>query len=398
MKERKIKRYIWELSNEIDRDFDGPRLSTMFFVLNHFKDIPNQRLYKYRACNQNNFAALEKNSIYLARASEFKDVFDSKLFYNFEGLSQKQKYKLAQTLRLGEYSKAYLENHWDKIEGMFHPSIVKSFLENCYDKKFYLKEKELAKFIQKTFPDNQEEIYSDFLRLDELFARDGRGEKLFKWIVEKEKKDSIWISKEQQKETFVCSLTEDGSNASMWENYADNYSGFCIEYSFDKVGAHHIKSNLLRGCLFQLCPMIYTDKIHFMSGYDFMMDQNRRMYQESCGQQEKRFDSFDYYRIFTLLLTKKKDYEWEKEWRIVLHNLDKQIVYFPFATGIYLGKNIKAKNKDRLLEIAEKRNLNVYQQEMKTDGSDYTYTLLRKRKEENKGFEVTHIVIGNPKL
>lgn len=398
MKERKIKRYIWDLSKELAKNLDEPRWSMVFFVLKHFQEIPNQRLYKYRVCNQNNFSALEKNSIYLSRASEFPDVFDSKLFYNFEKLSKRQKYKLVQTLRLGEYSKAYLENHWDKINGTFHPRLVKDFLEQCYDNDFYLQEKKLLKFVQRNFSYNQQEVYFDFLRLDEIFARDGRGEEVFKWIVEKEKKDSIWISEEQQKETFVCSLTEDGSNASMWENYADNYSGFCIEYSFESVGVNHIKNNLLRTCLSQLVPMIYTDKTHFINGYDFMIEQNRMMYQEGCGEQREKFDLFYYYTIFTLLLTKKKDYEWEREWRIVLHNLDKQVVYFPFATGIYLGKKIKEKHKSRLLKIAEKLNLNVYQQEMKAGESKYTYTLLRERKAVNDGFEATHIVIGNPKL
>ena len=36
-----------------------------------------------------------------------------------------------------------------------------------------------------------------------------------------------------------------------------------------------------------------------------------------------------------------KFYEWEKEWRIVLSNLQNNIVFFPYAVKLFLGKNIE---------------------------------------------------------
>ena len=98
---RKVKRYIKGLlQKELDRnkrksfiyspDF-GKMLREMDCVNDyikaskHIKDIPNH-LYKYRTCNEDNFSALEKRSIWLSRAKDFRDSYDCRLRLSINGL------------------------------------------------------------------------------------------------------------------------------------------------------------------------------------------------------------------------------------------------------------------------------------------------------------------------
>ena len=49
------------------------------FLSKHFDMLPEGKLYKYRACNKNNFNVLRKGQIYVPYAKEFSDEFDSLL-------------------------------------------------------------------------------------------------------------------------------------------------------------------------------------------------------------------------------------------------------------------------------------------------------------------------------
>ena len=44
-------------------------------ILRNLSTVP-QFLYKYRSCNENNFKALEKNSVWVSSAEQFVDPYD----------------------------------------------------------------------------------------------------------------------------------------------------------------------------------------------------------------------------------------------------------------------------------------------------------------------------------
>ena len=48
----------------------------------------------------------------------------------------------------------------------------------------------------------------------------------------KYKRDVLSIADTSKKDSFVCSFSETEKNEYMWENYANGYNGFCIEYDF----------------------------------------------------------------------------------------------------------------------------------------------------------------------
>ena len=77
-------------------------------------------------------------------------------------------------------------------------------------------------------------------------------------------------------------------------------------------------------------------------------------------------------------LTKNSKYSNEQEWRIILFGEKSGPNWFPFSTEIYMGKDISEDNKSKLLEIAEKNNLSVYQQKVELNG--FEYELIKKAK------------------
>lgn len=65
------------------------------------------------------------------------------------------------------------------------------------------------------------------------------------------------------------------------------------------------------------------------------------------------------------LLHKSKDWEYEKEWRIFCTD-NEETLHIPLISAIYLGVNMENDVKDRLLEIARKKKIPVYQMKLST--------------------------------
>lgn len=68
-------------------------------------------------------------------------------------------------------------------------------------------------------------------------------------------------------------------------------------------------------------------------------------------------------------LIKSKDWRYEKEWRyLLLYNgaeIEIRFLPVPKPKSIYLGAKVSEKNREKILKIAEERDINVYQMEIK---------------------------------
>lgn len=376
MTEEEIRRHVFDLSLEIANYWDNPTFNTVGLILDHFNRIPNNMLYRYRSCNENEFIVLEKKSIYLSKASHFKDKLDCKVHFDFENISEKEKIKLVKSCMLADYSNAYIEFNDNAKCEMPIPKAVKDFINKCYDKDFNLIKKKLVKYVKRKYSYNTEYFLKKFNELDKIFTKGLRGEQLIEGIVERQKGSALKRTKQIQDESFICSFTELYSNLSMWENYADNYSGFCVGYELKGVNIDYLHNPLIRACMMQIFPAIYNDKKPKYSGYSLLIQQNEDLYKKAMNKNYKEFDYLWCYYIMIAMLYKNENYSWEKEWRIVLSNLDEQIVFFPFAIRLYLGKDIEEKNKERLMKIAKKNNLSVYQQRLDDVQGEYVYELV----------------------
>lgn len=135
--------------------------------------------------------------------------------------------------------------------------------------------------------------------------------------------------------TWVTCFSEVYDSILMWSHYADNHTGFCIEYDFSKAFQN----------ISILSPVLYIDKLYNISEHTF----------NGKG-------------LMVSSLLKSSEWKYEKEWRLVVCNLQNSSAEFldvPKPTAIYLGAC--SKGDRRITEFAEQNNIEVHKLRMSTE-------------------------------
>ncbi len=148
----------------------------------------------------------------------------------------------------------------------------------------------------------------------------------------------------------VACLSTDGESPLMWAHYAENSKGFCVEYKFDK---NFQNSNYARADV-SLMPVLYFKNSYYNSCTlikDFLCFRIKT----------KSFQSGFNACLYKNMLCKGKDWNKEKEWRIV-HNVfgcdetRKRKIKMPFPKAIYLGINMDQLLKEQLINVVIDKN------------------------------------------
>ena len=158
--------------------------------------------------------------------------------------------------------------------------------------------------------------------------------------------------------TDILCLTETNCNKSMWEQYADNYNGFCVEYSFENP---YLDETQMRN-LVSLNGVVYEDKIQFDP---ILLFPRLKVDKKIVGDDNIYLNAQLYY--------KKKKFSFEREWRIVFHpnrndreiNPNGNLYDFPFINKIYIGYRMDSTYKNELIQIA--KNLFIPAEEITYD-------------------------------
>lgn len=138
----------------------------------------------------------------------------------------------------------------------------------------------------------------------------------------------------------VYCLSEKMNSILMWSHYANNHEGFCIGYDMKELDLKVQELTM---------PVIYSNKLAEKINVDNICN-NDFLYS---------------------LLSKCEEWEYEQEWRIIDINnflLNKDDNYLKMKPSeLYLGAKINSKDKDTLKEIAEEKQLDIYQMVMSKD-------------------------------
>ena len=144
-------------------------------------------------------------------------------------------------------------------------------------------------------------------------------------------------------------MSESYDNELMWAHYANSNKGFCIEYDFSK--APQLKPEIWRK-LISIYKVIYKDEqeeFSFMRILDYIMK----------GQTDKEEYKSISYDMMQKLITKKAFWSYEKEWRILLYNIENKL-YADLVSGIIIDDRIiGTDNGKKLLELCEQRGWNI---------------------------------------
>lgn len=352
-------------------------------ILAHLKTVP-RFLYKYRDCNTNNFKALEDNSIWVSSAEQFIDPYDCRISFSIKDLSTNKINKLMKWFVFAEYIYGYKKENISRFENALTPKEVREiFFSHCYNEELRLNGKETQKFIKKKYPKEQwDNIANRIVLFDQFISRRGRGQELREWFKDDCEQGCLSTIELNKRDQFVCSFTETNDNPKMWEEYANQYKGFCIRYDFSQgIRIDLLDNESSVSAIEKLLPVFYTNRRPKFDSYQFQLEQ----YKDTFYEVEDEYWSLDIaIKLDLQMLVKNPRYLNEQEWRIVIRGEESGLVWFPFATAIYMGKDISKENKDILIKIATKNNFSVYQQRVGTEKFQYDVVQLANSRETIK--------------
>jgi len=162
----------------------------------------------------------------------------------------------------------------------------------------------------------------------------------------------------------VTCLSERMDSPLMWSHYANKHYGFCLEYDFTATMTNLHNDYLLAQLM--LFPVHYSNERPLISK-TFFSSKTKLNYIKNKQLPPHAIDELVYG-----LLGKSLDWNYEKEWRILQVN-DKDTMKLCKPQKLFLGVNIEPTTKERLIEIANKKKIPVFQMCLKPDNYQFDY-------------------------
>ena len=164
----------------------------------------------------------------------------------------------------------------------------------------------------------------------------------------------------------ITCLSERNDSPLMWSHYANKHYGFCLEYDFTPTITAKRYRDLLAAQL-MLFPVNYSEERPLLSKAIFGSKANIQYIKN------KTMPPDFIENLLYGLLFKSNDWEYEKEWRIFQIAPDSPTMKLPKARKVYLGVNIEAHAKDRIVEIAQQKHIPVFQMFLHGDRYKFDY-------------------------
>jgi len=330
------------------------------FITNYVRAIP-EKFYRFRQCREDDFDSIDHDYIWLSLASEFNDVKDSTIRYNLD-LERDAILSIyldwLPHIMKNEMAKKKHGNSFSDLE--LNMKIVEEYKSNILDNSHAINYPKLKMYlISKGLKGVHANLIID--NLNKTISSEAAKEKADQIITNFKKK-----MQDLKDYYYVTCFTETYENDNLWETYADKYTGFCVEYDFDSK-----RKDRLQNVLCNFAPMLYDEK----KAID-LVDIFTVAKKHYCGEiyDENSIRQID----ITMNLhsrTKSITYDHEMEWRLFQK---KEVIRdrkfdFPYISRIILGKDIKKRNKSRLVNIAKSKGIDVYQQEFNFFSSSFNY-------------------------
>lgn len=287
------------------------------------KYIP-PKIYKYRIFGKESIMNLVTNTAYLRSPKEFKDPNDSLILFSMKGMMDSICKYFGNDHEIFKSIEQYFT---DKEIGLastsvdFYAKIIEIGVNKFHNgEEFVLRE--IQTVTNRLFKDYSQEMVNSF------------NEQVL---------DSLKIG---------C-FSENKDSPPMWEHYCDNYQGFVIEYDFTET-THHDYPNRF------LYPVFYVDKLPDLSE-KFIPSKTSPFIAEYAS------------------LHKFSSWKYEKEWRLIISGgifKDNLNYLMPKISSIYLGQNINKANREELIQIAKKMNIQIFLQKHIKSIAGFEYDLI----------------------
>lgn len=286
-----------------------------------------QFLYKYRPFDEFTFDMLDNRYVYLCPAERLDDPSECKVDFTVNDLydiaTGQLKFQCVDNLL--QLIKPYTsDENFQQVKELVYRTLTPTGLV----KRNYLLDMSFA--MQKLAPNADIAPLINFLgnipeKLDEPELKRNM-EKLF------------FLAHDARRDMGICSLSELQNSAEMWQNYAEDSKGYCIEYDMQDYEN-----------MYALFPVVYQDNRENNIVTSILRSFIGEMiFGMSNGQIPA--DKSQFIRLF---LTKDLIWSYQKEWRL-LGDANFHLPA-PKIHAIYLGKNISKKNKRQMIDYCEKK-------------------------------------------
>ncbi|RZV02969.1 UNVERIFIED_ORG: DUF2971 family protein [Serratia quinivorans] len=272
------------------------------------------KLFKFRACENNNLDALKNGYLWFSNLSSLNDPYEGLLSFDKNGLTQELRLKFLKEILAVEYN--------DRV--IAEKKALEAYLLYRMNNKF--------------------EDYFDDLGL-----------KSFKnfYDDEKEKTFICSLSLERDKHSFSAPL----NNMMMWAHYTNGFKGYCIEFNAKKL-IDTIK--LLNG-------KIGHSKMHYPDNNQLPSIKLKTFYEShlldpmACSQE-----------ILKAFCSKHISWSYENEFRLFSESGGKVHYDNSCINSIYIAENMSKENKIKVINIAKEIGANsIYNIEL--DKSKYGF-------------------------
>jgi len=307
-------------------------------------------LFKYRKINEQNILILENDVAWFSKPVDFGDTVDFTLNTDIEAeLDDFEKHPQEYTKKIAiAFINLWLKQYGQTVDEKTVDMVLPLFNDNGE-----ISEKDAKTFLSDKMPDYSSDVYSKKL----YEATQLPNQQPTKDVIEGFLKTYLDFNNRLRNESYVFCLAEEGNNQAMWETYADDATGFCIEYQIPN------ETFLGQRMLMNLLPMYYGEK-EPLKYFDILVKGL------TANKQVNGISYEDYEKWFLSSYTKDPSYAFQKEWRIVFtEDMGGNKQFFPFVKSIILGEKISEDNKKKLVDLANRKGFEVYQRKLNASGS-----------------------------
>lgn len=304
------------------------------------------RLFRYRTCSEMNLDAFNEDKLFAVTSDKFNDPYDCLIRYDKEMLKQ--------SIIAGMSKDVILSLRGLLRTGSDFPEMWKTL----YDQEFLNQ----VKTTIVNADDNTIEKYGEIM-VGMKHSLDERIDKITEEVV-----------KTVKQLTFIACFGEDIHSVTMWSHYADSHRGFALEYAPKSLQLNCQLCNQMKQCnkaaVCNLYPVIYQQRR--CDATDFL----GLNIGQCMGLPIKNPDTF---ATTKFLLFKSVQWNYEKEWRLIISKFNEPQNKAPFCldnirpAAIYYGSRISPINKKMLHLIAQEKGIKEYQ--MFIDDKSYNYSV-----------------------
>lgn len=306
-----------------------------------FPNIP-QKLFRFRTCNADNIISFQRQTISTCVAKAFKDRYDSLVYIDRTNIDN----VFQQFVDAGGVEAIYSSFEDGTTTEVLGNILSPDAITRMNEEMGNMPQQDRLSFLYKNLSDFRVQLsyrisnYIENMRADRL--------------------------------TKIACFTEDIRSLYMWDQYADGYKGYALEYDFRD---YHSRGCLtcpdIQSCkkenknISKLFPVIYTTERYNATGSVLNIMLSEILEQIGNKDIQLPIDQLHWYKAY--LYKDVNAYSHEKEWRIITrcpNQLDSDFTEIPNATclkAVYYGPFMEKRYKEFLMNIAHGMGIKQYE-------------------------------------